>query len=147
MPVNLAQTDEEIEACWPVVFQLRPHLRQNEFVATIRRQFAEGYQLAFIRNGGSVVAIAGFRLQNNLYCGRFCYVDDLVTSEDKRSMGFGAELLEWVRQYSIAHGCARLELDSGVQRFAAHRFYLSQRMYISCHHFSLDLPATPAVAK
>ncbi|MGZ5001726.1 MAG: GNAT family N-acetyltransferase, partial [Chthoniobacterales bacterium] len=30
-------------------------------------------------------------------------------------------------------------LDSGVQRFDAHRFYLMKRMKISSHHFSLEL--------
>jgi hypothetical protein len=38
-----------------------------------------------------------------------------------------------------ATGCAKLELDSGVQRFDAHRFYLRKRMIISSHHFSLEL--------
>jgi hypothetical protein len=38
-----------------------------------------------------------------------------------------------------AAGCIKLELDSGVQRFAAHRFYLTKRMIISSHHFSLEL--------
>jgi hypothetical protein len=32
-----------------------------------------------------------------------------------------------------------LHLDSGVQRFAAHRFYLARRMDITCHHFALKL--------
>ncbi|MGZ5023946.1 MAG: GNAT family N-acetyltransferase, partial [Chthoniobacterales bacterium] len=32
-----------------------------------------------------------------------------------------------------------LTLDSGVQRFDAHRFYLMKRMKISSHHFVLDL--------
>jgi hypothetical protein len=30
-------------------------------------------------------------------------------------------------------------LDSGVQRFGAHRFYLRRRMDITSHHFALDL--------
>ena len=29
---------------------------------------------------------------------------------------------------------------TGVQRFAAHRFYLQQRMRIASHHFALELP-------
>jgi len=37
----------------------------------------------------------------------------------------------------------QLHLDSGVQRFSAHRFYLSKRMEISSHHFSLKLDSTP----
>lgn len=34
-----------------------------------------------------------------------------------------------------------LELDSGVQRFDAHRFYLVQRMLNTAHHFRLTLQA------
>jgi hypothetical protein len=38
-----------------------------------------------------------------------------------------------------AAGCGELHLDSGVQRFAAHRFYLRERMEIMAHHFRLKL--------
>jgi hypothetical protein len=32
-----------------------------------------------------------------------------------------------------------LDLDSGVQRHDAHRFYLRERMHISSHHFTKRL--------
>jgi hypothetical protein len=38
-----------------------------------------------------------------------------------------------------AEGCAEFHLDSGVEKFGAHRFYLRNRMNISSHHFSLKL--------
>ena len=139
MSVTCAQTDSEIQACWPILVQLRPHLRQEDFVAIIRKQFNEGYRLAFVESEQRVVAAAGFRIQHNLVWGRFCYVDDLVADEKVRSQGHGSELLDWLGQFARSEGCTRLELDSGVQRFAAHRFYLRHRMSISCHHFSLEL--------
>jgi hypothetical protein len=37
------------------------------------------------------------------------------------------------------NGCAELHLESGVQRFGAHRFYLANRMDITCHHFGMKL--------
>jgi GNAT superfamily N-acetyltransferase len=119
--------------------QLRPHVKEKDFVAVVRRQFGEGYRIAFIRRKKKVAAVAGFRVQHSLGCGRFCYVDDLVTDEQARSRGLGAELLDWLCDFARSVGCNRLELDSGVQRFAAHRFYLRHRMFISCHHFSLEL--------
>jgi len=88
---------------------------------------------------GKVAAVAGFRLLQSLSSGRFCYVDDLVTDGQTRSQGLGAELLAWLCDHARAEGCRRLELDSGVQRFAAHRFYFRQRMSISCYHFSREL--------
>jgi GNAT superfamily N-acetyltransferase len=139
MTVSLAQTDQDILDCWPVIVQLRPHLKQSEFISTIRKQFAEGYQLALVRRGDKVAAIAGFRFLHNLIWGRFLYVDDLVTDEHARSQGLGAELMNWLADHARQQGCHRLDLDSGVQRFDAHRFYFREGMHISWYHFTKDL--------
>jgi GNAT superfamily N-acetyltransferase len=139
MSVICAQTDADIQDCWPVMAQLRPHLKENDFVSMVRQQFGEGYRLAFIRRNQKVAAVAGFRVLHSLAWGRFCYVDDLVTDEQAQGQGLGTELLDWLCQFARSEDCRRLELDSGVQRFAAHRFYLRHRMFISCHHFSLEL--------
>jgi GNAT superfamily N-acetyltransferase len=139
MAVECAESDGEIRECWPVLVQLRPHLKDADPVPIVRKQYAEGYRLAFVRLGGKVAGVAGYRLVHNLSKGRHVYVDDLVTDETARSQGVGAELMEWLCQFTRAQQCGWLELDSGVQRFDAHRFYLRQRMHISCHHFSLKL--------
>jgi GNAT superfamily N-acetyltransferase len=67
------------------------------------------------------------------------YVDDLVTDELGRSRGYGAFLMDWLVARAREEGCDNLDLDSGVQRFAAHRFYFRQRMTISAYHFALPL--------
>jgi GNAT superfamily N-acetyltransferase len=139
MPVIIAKTDTDIRDCWLVMAQLRPHLKKQDFVSVVRKQFGEGYRLAYIKRKKRVAAVAGFRVLHSLAWGHFCYVDDLVTNEPARSQGLGKELLDWLCKFARSEGCKRLELDSGVQRFAAHRFYLRHRMSISCHHFSLDL--------
>ena len=36
--------------------------------------------------------------------------------------------------------CTMIDLDSGVQRYDAHRFYLRERFSITKHHFSKALP-------
>ena len=137
--IRLATTDDEIRRCFPIVVQLRPHLDEPEFVPRIRRQMAGGYELAFVDDEGTVPAVAGFRLMDNLFAGRVLYVDDLVTDETARSRGYGKQLLDWLVDRARKEGCASLELDSGVQRFDAHRFYLTNRMVISSHHFRLKL--------
>jgi GNAT superfamily N-acetyltransferase len=119
--------------------QLRTHLAEAEFLPTIRRQQAGGYQLAFLEDGGAVRAVAGFRLLDNLFSGRILYVDDLVTDSAARSRGHGRALLHWLVERARSEGCRSLELDSGVQRFDAHRFYLTNRMVISSHHFRMEL--------
>ena len=71
--------------------------------------------------------------------GKALYVDDLVTDEAARSSGVGAAMMGWLVTHAREAGCAELHLDSGVQRYGAHRFYLTQRMNITSHHFALRL--------
>lgn len=139
MSVLVAAEDSQIQACFRVMAQLRPHLPAEDFVGRVRRQQDDGYHLAFIEAEGKVVAVAGFRLSENLAWGRFLYVDDLVTDEAERSRGYGRELLEWLLEYARQEGCDQFHLDSGVQRFGAHRFYLRHGMDITSHHFALKL--------
>ena len=120
--------------------ELRPHVLEREFVERVCRQQREsGYLLAFVEQSGMVRAVAGFRIAEFLAWGRTLYVDDLVTSSAERSRGHGKALFDWLVARAKAQECAQLHLDSGVQRFDAHRFYLRQRMSISSHHFALLL--------
>jgi GNAT superfamily N-acetyltransferase len=138
--IKEALTAEEIARCFPVMRQLRTHFEDEAtFVAQVERQRSEGYRMAFLQDENGVRAVAGYRLLESLYAGRHYYVDDLVTDAEARSLGHGGALFDWLVAQARAAGCAKLELDSGVQRFAAHRFYLTKRMIISSHHFSLEL--------
>ena len=135
-----ALTGGEILRCFAVTRQLRTHFQNaQKFVEQVERQRAGGYRMAFLEDANGVRAVAGFRMSESLFAGRFCYVDDLVTDETGRSLGYGGALFDWLVAEARAAGCGKLELDSGVQRFAAHRFYLTKRMIISSHHFSLEL--------
>lgn len=138
--ISLAETDDQIRRCYPVMAELRPHLVEKEFVERVRRQQKEsGYQLAFVEEFGAVRAVAGIRIAEFLAWGRILYVDDLVTASAERSRGHAQALFDWLIARAKASGCAQLHLDSGVQRFDAHRFYLRQRMSITSHHFSLTV--------
>lgn len=140
MRVVVAASEEEIARCYAVVLQLRPHLEgEAAFVEQVRRQQGEGYHLAFVEDDGQVTAVAGFRLLEMLSRGRFMYVDDLVTDAGRRSQGHGDALFDWLQVYAREHGCRLLDLDSGVQRFDAHRFYFRKRMHIPAYHFALEL--------
>ena len=139
MKIALAEDHAAVARCYPVMAQLRPHLDEAAYLAAVERQRREGYQLLFLETDGEVRAVAGFRLMEMLAYGKTLYVDDLVTDAAQRSQGYGEALLDWLAEYARAHACVKLHLDSGVQRFDAHRFYFTQRMWISAYHFSLKL--------
>ena len=137
--IHLAESDRDINRCLPVMQQLRPHLSATDFLPRIRRQMQQGYRLALLERDDAVIALAGFRIGENLAWGRFLYVDDLITDETQRSSGAGKALFDWLLNTARNEGCQQLHLDSGVQRFGAHRFYLREGMHIAGHHFTLSL--------
>lgn len=134
--IEHADTDEAILACQDVMAELRPQVQGAEFLATIHALRKDGLRLACVREAGSVVAVAGYRISTNLFYGKHLYVDDLVTADSERSRGHGKALLAWLRDLAIAEDCDAFHLDSGVQRKRAHQFYLREGMELAGYHFS-----------
>ena len=130
---------KEIDASFDVMKQLRPHLEREAYARTVQRLMQDGYRLVAVVVSGRVEAVAGYRFGEGLAWDTYLYVDDLVTDEGARSKGHGKVLLDWLKREAATHGCRDLHLDSGVQRFDAHRFYLRERMDITSHHFRIGL--------
>lgn len=138
--IAIAESEDTLRRCYEVMRELRPHIAtEEEFVERVQRQQRQGYLLAYLQAGEEVRAVAGYRYMDFLFHGYFMYVDDLVTRAADRSAGYGGKLFDWLVQQARDHKCTFLDLDSGVQRFDAHRFYLMKRMKIASHHFSLEL--------
>ena len=147
MNIYIAVTDAEIVACYPVMQELRPHIARDQFLSRIRSQENAGYRLAFLKGPEGIVAVAGFRVSENLAWGRFLYVDDLVTLSSHRSNGFGANLLSWLREFAVREGCAQMHLDSGIQRKEAHRFYEHEGMSMASFHFVENIVSNKALQR
>ncbi len=141
--VKLAESDEDIRRCHPLMRMLRDALPDEDgFVAQVQRQRATqpGWRLAYVADvAGDVVGLAGFRVFENLAWGRTLYVDDLIVRADQRGTGLGKLQMAWVEGIARAEGCAQLHLDSGTQRHRAHRFYHGVGLSISSFHFGRKL--------
>lgn len=136
--------EEDVRACFPLMQQLRPHLlSEDDFWGRCRRQAADGYSLAGLFNEGTPVALAGYRVQENLMHGRFLYVDDLVTETVQRSRGHGERLLVFLRDQARALGCNKLVLDTPMSNSLGHRFYFRCGLLASALRFNAPIEALP----
>lgn len=142
MELILANSDEEIMACFPAFKELRPTLQAEQFLAQVRRQQSQGYQLLALHTGGQVPSAAGFRVSEFLAWGKVLYIDDLSTMAQARGQGHASAILDWLQAYAQALTCDAIHLDSGYARNTAHRLYLSRGFELSCHHFALNLKAS-----
>jgi GNAT superfamily N-acetyltransferase len=138
--ISISTSIEEIANCFPIMQELRSHLELDDFMTRVQRQQQQfNYQLVYLQVDEMIRAVAGFRISESLAWGKFLDVEDLVSKSDDRSQGYGSQLFNWLVDYARAQDCQQLTLDSGVQRFDAHRFYLRHRMEITSHHFTLKL--------
>ena len=58
MGIRVAESDDEIRACYPVMRQLRPHFTLDAFLERVRFQQERGYCLVFLEVDGAPVAVA-----------------------------------------------------------------------------------------
>lgn len=139
--VDLDPGDPRLEAdVLPVLLELRPHLTPASFASVYAEGHPQGLRFtAVYTEDGRCVGVAGWRLVATTFAGRKLYVDDLVTTSGARSSGYGRVLLSELARRAREAGCSAIDLDSGVQRRDAHRFYHREGLTITAHHFARDL--------
>ncbi|MFI5611846.1 GNAT family N-acetyltransferase [Amycolatopsis sp. NPDC051903] len=137
---ELGAGDPRLESeLFPLLRQLRPRLTREQFGELATTGHEQGLRYLVAYADGAALAAAGYRVLVTSR-GRILYVDDLVTAEEARSTGVGGRLMSEVEQLARRHGCALLELDSGVSNTAAHRFYIRNGFDIIAHHFAAAVP-------
>jgi len=138
--IRHAETDAEIAACFPVMRLLRPNLVSPEELCTrVHRQAEAGYRILAAWRGEEAVGLAGYRPQENLIRGPFCYVDDLVVRDDLRRSGLGARLLTAVATEASARGLPHLVLDTALDNALGQRFYFRFGMLPAALRFAMRL--------
>ncbi|WP_026696203.1 GNAT family N-acetyltransferase [Alkalicoccus chagannorensis] len=135
-------TEDEIIQAYPLMKQLRTHLSEETYLELVlEAQPKEGYRLTALYDDGVMTAVVGFQPMVTLYYGRFVWVSDLVTAEDRRSAGYGKKLLQSVEAWALNNGYDSIALSSGLQRSEAHRFYEEKMEYSKVSYvFRKQLP-------
>lgn len=138
--IKIAETVSEIEDCFAVITELRPHIARADFLPTVKRLMTQtGFRMVYLEDGGEVKAVGGFRIAEWLAGGKYLEIEDLATLSGERSKGSGGKIFDWLVAHAKENGCDQLRLVSHVRRFGAHRFYLRKRMIIEAHYFSMSL--------
>jgi GNAT superfamily N-acetyltransferase len=120
MDIREIESDSDLAAVFPLMSSLRERIREDTFLAEVRRQQVEGYRLYGGFEKGRPVALAGVRRTHTLARGEHLFVDDLVTAADLRGGGRGRALLGWLARKAASEGLSRIHLDS---RSTAKGFY------------------------
>lgn len=133
-------SESGVRASFRLMKQLRPQLcSEDEFWCRCQRQTEEGYILDGLYAEGELVALAGYRIQENLIHGRFMYVDDLVTDNKKRGCGYGQRMMVYLSDQASSTGCKRLILDTPLSNSLGHRFYFRCGLLATSLRFNIQV--------
>ena len=102
---------------------------------------AAEHSTAFVaESDGRVVGLCTvYRDIESVRFGPRAWVEDLAVDPSVRSQGFGKALLDAARDWAHEHGASHLELDSGLPRTDAHRFYDREGAVSRSYSFSFPL--------
>jgi len=114
--------------------QLRPNL-PSLYAQAMADIFADSARMCVAVVDARVCGVAVYRFMRNTHAGLKLYVDDLVTDCAQRSRGIGHALLVHLEQTARERGAHSLDLDSGVQRQQAHKFYFREGFVITSFSF------------
>lgn len=133
---EIGNSEEDCQAVWPIIHQLRDHLDYETFKARYQAIYeGANYRIVVLDVDGDVRAAAGFRWYDNLFCGASLYIDDLVTADAWRSKGYGGVLVNYLLELAQSIGANAVRLDSAIHREDAHRFYERQGFEFTSKHY------------
>ncbi len=130
---GIAENLEWLARAESVHRELRPHMPAG-YAEKMKRVLADARMALAVQNG-EVLGVAVYRWHENTFDGLKFYVDDLVTTERRRSEGVGRALVAHLEQVARGMGAKGLVLDSGTQRLQAHKFYFREGFVIPAFNF------------
>jgi GNAT superfamily N-acetyltransferase len=75
-------------------------------------------------DGGELVGVLSAYLDlNSVRFGLRCWIEDFAVGPSRRSAGIGKALMAAAKAWAKEHGATHLELDTGIARTSAQRFY------------------------
>ncbi|WP_213421326.1 GNAT family N-acetyltransferase [Bhargavaea massiliensis] len=117
-------------AAFPIMKQLRTHLDETTYLELVKEaKEKDSYRILALQDGNEIISVIGFKPMITLYYGRFVWVCDLVTDQNRSSGGSGQKLLDYVHDWAKENSYTSVALSSGLQREDAHRFYEEKMEY------------------
>ncbi|WZL89607.1 GNAT family N-acetyltransferase [Salinimicrobium sp. 3283s] len=139
MGMNLAFNKilkEEIPHILPMVQELMGQQFSNEILTQrFFEMFDQNYECFKITHDEQTVGVFGLWFMTRHYAGRSCEPDHIFIKEEYRSKGVGKSLFEFIYKYATEKGCETSELNSYVQNYRSHKFYLNEGYEIKGYHF------------
>lgn len=107
--------------------------------AVLKQRFAEmvtqNYECAALFDGDKLVGVAGMWFCTRHYSGRSVELDHVIIADAYRHRGLGKQFMKCIYDYVAQKGYQVVELNTYVQNYRSHKFYMNEGFEILGYHF------------
>ncbi|MGA8855206.1 MAG: GNAT family N-acetyltransferase [Christiangramia sp.] len=97
--------------------------------------FDQNYECFGIYFNEKLIGVFGLWFMTRHYAGKSCEPDHIFISKEFQGKGIGKSLFAFIEEYAASKNCETLELNSYVENFGSHKFYMNQGYVIRGYHF------------
>lgn len=103
--------------------------------ARFNEMFDQNYECFGVYLGEELIGVFGLWFMTRHYAGKSCEPDHVILKPEYQNRGFGKQIFEFIFDYAREKGCETSELNSYVQNFKSHKFYMNHGYVIKGYHF------------
>ncbi len=127
---------EDMDLVIPLIMELSEYQTEESLLRSrMGEMFEQNYECFAIYLNEEVIGTFGLWFMTRHYAGKSCEVDHVFVKPKYQNRGFGREIFEYIFNYSKEKGCETNELNSYVQNFKSHKFYMNLDYVIKGYHF------------
>jgi len=120
----------------PLVHELMGHTVDNSLLKQrYSEMFQQNYECFGIYDDENLIGVFGLWFMTRHYAGKSCEQDHVYILPENRNGGLGKKVFEWIFNYAISKGCETFELNSYVNNYPSHKFYMNLGYDIKGYHF------------
>ena len=103
--------------------------------ARLTQMFSQNYECFGIYLDDKLIGVFGLWFMTRHYAGNSCEADHIYINPEYQRQGLGKKLFGFIEQYAKGKGCDMIELNSYVENFESHKFYMNLGYIIRGYHF------------
>ena len=97
--------------------------------------FDQNYECFGVYKSNALIGVFGLWFMTRHYAGRSCEVDHIYIQDELQGKGIGKKLFEFIESYATSKSCETIELNSYVENYGSHKFYMNLGYIIRGYHF------------
>lgn len=126
----------DVDQILPLVMELS----ENQTEETVLRSrflemFDQNYECFGVYSNRELIGVFGLWFMTRHYAGKSCEPDHVFIKPQFQNKGIGRRIFEFIFNYAREKGCETSELNSYVQNFKSHKFYMNHGYVIKGYHF------------